>query len=167
MNTNRQGMMLIETVAALSAGSILMIAAIGVIHQSMAWSRRAQVRNELQSSLERLARQWRIDTHGSERLELLSADHVQLVGRTGERTQYRWQSPNLIREQYAASSPEANPIHREQFDLSDDCKPGFEQIDAPKRGRLVIVRPGPVADEDRIELEISGVIDRWSFGGSE
>lgn len=172
--SDRMGSALIEVLLAMSSGSVVFLLSIGLIHQSMHWSKRVQDRSGTLSQQQRLSLQWRQDVHASHRIEQESAEAVALVDPQGQRMEYRAEPGWVHRTVYAvAADPAAEGIgaheHYDRFRIGDEFRIRFEQLDAPKRVAVVIEQ---FSDEEQKlvrKLAIESVLNRWAMpeGGGE
>lgn len=168
MTRVRRGSLLIEMITSMTSGSVILLLAIGLIHQSMHWSTRTQARTDQYRTLEHIARQWRRDAHSSSSITLVSDDEIVFHRALGPNVIYRISGSRVIRMESASDANDQGPFHRDEYTLSDQNEINIEQLNAPKRARLQVRRAAPGGDFYRLELNVDGVIDRWSSlgGGS-
>lgn len=172
--SDRMGSALIEVLLAMSSGSVVFLLSIGLIHQSMHWSKRVQERSGTLSQQQRLSLQWRQDVHASERIEQESAEAVALVDAQGQRIEYRAEQGWVHRTVYAAAAePTAECVgareHYDRFRIGDEFRIRFEQLDAPKRVAVVIEQFSDEEQKRVRRLAIESVLNRWAMpeGGGE
>jgi type II secretory pathway component PulJ len=160
----RSGVTLIETMIAVSTSSMLLLLAIGVLHQAMRLSSKAKNRTEFHQSDMRLSTQFREDVHRATKTELTDDGSLILTFVESESIAYRMESgvrPSLVRE--LKRSGEVNK-RQEFFRLLDSAKCGFKISDTPHCVTLDISTEIPGGDQlQRVELRVSATVNRWSL----
>lgn len=160
----RSGITLIETMIAVSTSSMLLLLAIGVLHQAMRLSTKAKNRTEFNQSNMRLSTQFREDVHRATKTELNDDGSLILTFAEPESIAYRMEKgvrPSLVRE--LKPSDEVNK-RQEFFRLLDNAKCEFKITDAPHRVTLDISTEIPGEDQlQRVELRVSATANRWSL----
>lgn len=158
---NRKGFSLLETMVAVSASFILILMAIGLIHQSFRLSSIAKSRNESLAVQTRLARQFRDDVHQSTEAEIDPEGSLHLKTEPNGLITYRFETtPNcaVIR---VSDSSQAVKERREIFFLGATCVVQFEQSTEPER---ILLSIDSFAPEDptirRTETRITASVDR-------
>jgi len=165
MKSARRGTLLLETVTALGAGSVVLLLSVGLIHHSMHWSRQLQSRSNMQRTLEQLARQWRIDSHAAQRAESTSEQQFVFRGAAGLEITYRTQGSEVTRMESRADTSPGGIARKERYALDKSCSVHFEQLDAPKRSALEVRRAMVERDQWKIELRVESLVGRWIVDG--
>jgi hypothetical protein len=165
MKSARRGSTLLEAVTSIAAGSTILLLSIGLIHQSMHWSKQLQSRNGMQRTMQQLARQWRNDSHEALGSETTSEEELVFLGADGSQIIYRTQGPEVTRTETQADTVPGSIARKERFVLADACSVHFEQIGAPKRATFEIRRVMEGRDEPRIELRVESLVGRWGHEG--
>jgi type II secretory pathway component PulJ len=174
LRSDRMGSALIEVLLAMSSGSVVLLLSIGLIHQSMHWSKRVRDRGETLSQQQRLSLLWRQDVHASQRIEQGTAEAVQFVDPQGQRIEYRAEQGWVDRTVYAAAAEPAVGVagareHYDRFRIGDGFHIRFEQLDAPKRVAVVFEQFSDEEQKRVRKLAIESVLNRWAMpeGGGE
>lgn len=167
----RSGMTLIETLTGITAGSIVMLTAISLIHQSMSASDRVQRSTDRVSEIQRLAAAWREDADASRTFhaEPTVATFVTVRGATVE---YRAQADGIVRtETVPSDSQESNPApsraRQETFRIAERTEIAFRSASQPDRAVLVLVPKTPAMENAAGALSVEAVVhgNTWSRGG--
>ena len=159
----RNGITLVETIIAVSTSSMLLLLAIGVLHQAMRLSSKAKSRTEFHQSNMRLSAQFREDVHRATNTQLGADGSLTLMFTESETITYRLESgvrPSLVRE--LKQSHDANK-RQDFFRLLDNAKCEFKIKDSPYRVTLDINTEIPGEDQlQRVELRVVATANRWS-----
>jgi hypothetical protein len=161
----RAGSMLIETLMGFAAGSMVMLTAIGLIHQSMHWSKRVHARSEHTSQIDRLAAIWRADAHAASGFTV--DDSVgQFLQRDGARIQYRIDGNSVVRTEYeasvAATENASSPVqNQESFRLNDRTEITFQSLTEPSRAMITLQPKTPTFENGTGSVAVASVIGRW------
>lgn len=132
----RHAFTLVELIIALSASSVLMVLAIGLVHRSMSASSLAKGRADDQQTLVRLSNQFRKDVHASSAAELSDSNQLRLQRPQGHSIDYAIDGSRCQREE----SLENGRRHRETYRLNQDSQLAFSQLSDPERVTLVVTR---------------------------
>lgn len=167
----RNGTTLIETLTGIAAGSMVMLTAVSLIHQSMSASDRVQRSTDRVSEIQRLAAAWREDADASRTFhaEPTLATFVTVRGATVE---YRAQADSIVRTETApADSKESNPalsrVRQETFRIAERTEVAFRTASQPDRAVLALVPKTPAMEAASGALSVEAVIygNTWSRGG--
>ncbi|QDV67841.1 hypothetical protein Poly24_15450 [Rosistilla carotiformis] len=127
------GFTLVELVVAMSFGSVLMLLAIGIVHQSLTFSQLGQARADQDRALVRLDRQFRQDVHRSEGFEQSDPQTLQLTI-DDSRVVYTF-GTHTIQRQTEVNDKQQD---RELFELNDRSQIELLTLDAPQRLGIVV-----------------------------
>lgn len=138
-----RGSMLIETLLAVAAGSLVMLAAIQVIHASMNWSKRIGKQNSHVTEVERLAQSWRDDARQQRTFTLLDGPVARFELGDGSIAEYQVERTHVIRTLSVAptssQAAELKPVlHREVYRFPDLTAIEFQKESSPERAVLSI-----------------------------
>ena len=167
----RRGTTLVETLTGITAGSIVMLTAISLIHQSMNASDRVQRSTDRFSEIQRLAAAWREDADASRSFhaEPAVATFVTVRGVTVE---YRAQAEGIVRTETASSdSQESNPstsgVKQETFRIAERTEVVFRSASQPDRAVLALYPKTPAMESASGALSVEAVVhgNVWSRGG--
>ncbi|WP_417734396.1 PulJ/GspJ family protein [Rosistilla oblonga] len=148
------GFTLVELVVAMSFGSVVMLLAIGIVHQSLTFSQLGQARADQDRALVRLDRQFRQDVHRSEGFELPDPQTLELAI-DDTRVVYTFDN-NKIQRQTTADSKRQD---RELFLLNDRSQIELLTLDAPQRlGIVVRSDPGLQGVPPRTDRQIIAAV---------
>ena len=162
---NRAGSMLIEMLMGFAAGSMVLLTAIGLIHQSMHWSKRVHARSDHASHVERLAANWRADAHAASGFTMDDSVGQFLQG-DGTRIQYRIDGNSVIRTQYEASvstteNASSAVQNQETFRLNDRTEITFQSLTEPSRAVITLQPKTPALENGTGTVAVASVIGRW------
>ena len=129
----RRAFTLVELVVVMSAGSVVMMLAIGSVHQAMALSAESRQRADHQRVAVRLASEFRQDVHravnASESLQrvLLTMSDQSIV-------KYESKGNRVVRSVTRAEVT----TYQDIFELRESCQSSLETIENPERVVLVV-----------------------------
>ena len=160
----RRGFSLVEMLACISVGSVLLVLSMKVIHRTMRIESRARETAAVQHHATRLARQFRRDVHQAESMQIgrqePEQNALELTLSGGLPTVYLAEPGHVVRTQQLPDGT----THRDCFSLPDDCSVHLAQLDSPARAVLTIDRDTRlVGVAPRIELHIEAVIGKLSI----
>jgi type II secretory pathway component PulJ len=155
----RRGSTLIELIMSLGAGSMVMLLAIKVVHQSFVASSINKENTEYGQTLNRLARQYRSDMRSS--LQVSWSDEKHLTLEMPEETlhTYRFEEGYIQRETTKAGVI----LQNERFRLSENS---IAHMQCDNQGQscslFVAKRIGDEKEAKRIELHVVAKPGRWT-----
>lgn len=153
----RRAFTLIELSVSMTAGSALLIMAIGLLHQSMSLASTARERSDHQRTLNRLAQEFRRDVHRAAQCTTTSTDRMQLRMPDASEITYVVSDNRVTRRQ----PRDGGPDRRESFEFGSSATATFESLTEPNRAVLVVVdRPHPSIDRTRIDRKVAAVVGR-------
>jgi len=153
----RDAFTLVELSVSMTAGSTLIILAIGLVQQSMSLASLGRQRSGHQRTLNRLAGEFRHDVHRAERCTVESPQRMQLVLPGDTLVTYEVREHRLSRQEPLADGRS----RREAFVLDAHSTVTFESIDQPTRAVLSILRnSNPPAGQPRVDRKIAAVVGR-------
>lgn len=156
----RKAFTLVELTVTMSTGSAMMILAIGMLHQSMSLATTARQRAEHQQALDRLAREFRRDTHRAARCTVGPEDAIELVMTDDSVVSYRAQDNHITRQQPMANGHS----RREVFTLNDQSSATFESLANPSRAVLTVMHLSPGGSiKSRFDCRVAAVIGRLTI----
>lgn len=141
----RSGFTLTELLITMTAGSILMILAVGMVHQSMHLTSATRREADEHRSVSRLASQFRQDVRMADQVLIESASSVRLtIPQHGEVT-YVAETAACVRTRSVASTTSAadGRVSRETYRLQPGGQVSFEMLEQPRRAALVVSRGDP------------------------
>lgn len=162
----RAGLTLVEVVVTMSAGTVLLMLAAGLLHSLLRLDRGARALVADDARLDRLARIFRDDAHAATAFEQGGADRLALALPGGESVEYRVAEAAVVRTLKAG---DAAP-REERFKLPAK---GTARLEVSREGpttvlRLVVSRgPGRVASSGLRAEAVLGRDRRFSGGGDE
>jgi hypothetical protein len=152
----RYAFTLIELSVTITAGSALMILAIGLLHQSMNLASIASDRADHQRTLERLAREFRSDVHHAVNCTVTANDDALLVLPDEMIVTYVVQTDRVTRKQRLGDKL----VRQEVFPFGVPANATFESLESPRRAVLTVAGVSPVGDRTRVDRKVSAVIGR-------
>lgn len=147
---------LVELSITMTAGSALMILAVGLLHQSMALAARARDRADHQRTLDRLGREFRGDVHRADNCTVTANDNALLVMPDDSTVSYVAQSDRVIRRQRRGDKLAGQDV----FPLGTAATATFESLESPKRVALTVSSVSSPSDVIRVDRRISAVVGR-------
>jgi type II secretory pathway component PulJ len=154
----RTGSTLIELMMTVSAGTVLMLLAVTMIHQAMNWSELMETRNRDQQSLQRLAEAWRNDCRDGVAIENRTEDVFAIRLSDERRIEYEVRPGLVLRRDIWESSQKTKITGAEQYPFHSRSRFRIEQIDAPKRARLVWTQLPTTGEDSEIVCVVDGVL---------
>lgn len=142
MNRRNKGSMLIELITIVSATSAMLIVTIGLIHQSLRWSKEFQHRNTVLRTNSSLARSFRHDTHLSTSVTVQDMS-VRMTTPTST-IRYQWSDGELSRIIEGTDSNGSKEQPSETFRYGSDYSANFLWDEPLKTCSLLITKTGPV-----------------------
>ncbi len=154
---DRQAFTLTELLITMSAGSTLMMLAVGLVHQSMHLTTAARGRADEHRAISKLANQFRQDVHWADEVVVESAETVRLSIRSVGEVTYDCQASECVRlaPGEPATGDQAARPHRERFLLKTGGAVLFEMLEQPSRAVLTVFR-GEVSGKQAILNVSSG-----------
>lgn len=152
--TRRHGFTLSELVVAMSAGSALMIVAVGLLHQSLSLSSVARQRNDYLRTSRQLARQFRTDVHLATEATVSQQGSLELKNSDQSVVSFQADSNRVIRVQ----SQKDGPARRWEYILLSNATATFSLRDDPNRAVATITRSPIVGQEEIVDRTIEAVI---------
>lgn len=153
----RSGFTLIELTITMSAGTVMMILAIGMLHQSMTLASRAHQQMQHLRALDRLAREFRRDAHRAQGCTVGPEGVIHFSLPDQGVVTYRAAGRQITRQQPLADGRS----RRESFVLTDQSSTTFESLSEPFRAVATVVhRPPGAVTTPRVDRKVSAVIGR-------
>lgn len=150
----RKGTMLMELVMTFSAGSALVLIAVGTVHQTMRMSSTARDRSNTDRSLARLATQFRKDVQLATSMKIESPETLELSLASSATVFYFAKSDRMIRESRRNISNRSETEH-EDFRLAPNTRATFESESDSKFAALKVFQDSIVKDvSPRIDLHV-------------
>jgi hypothetical protein len=158
--STRRAATLVEMVMTMSAGTSLILLAIGLMHQTLTLSRQASGRADAQRSLARLAMLFRDDVHRARAVAVENDDQLNLELADEGRVLYRFVDHRLTREYQRASGK----VEHERFAFDAGHSATFQSLREPTRAGLIIRHdPGLYKVPAKTELHVEAVLNRWQW----
>ena len=158
----RRAFTLVEMVASISVGSVLLVLAIGTVHRTMRIESTLRKNALAQRTAARLSRQFRHDIHLAESVSLdrQQADEpvlqIELPGQSP--VSYRVEHAIVHREQRRSDAL----VHRERFSFPENFVVNFQELPTPQRVMLTVEREtGLIGVSPRPEVHVEAVIGRF------
>jgi len=156
--SKHKGSTLIEVMLSTMAGSLIMILAIKLVHQSFQLSSQTTARTNHSHSLNRLARQFRNDIHRASSIQVVSDVEMSAESSNGTRTIYQFVDGRVEREQ----TDNDNVVSHEQYPLIADTKVRFSKQANPERGLMLVEHQSGLTNSvARLNVNVSAVAGRW------
>ena len=153
----RKAFTLVELSVSMAAGGALMILAIGMLHQSMSLASTARGRSDQQQTLNRLAREFRVDVHRAAQCIVVSPASMRLVMSDDSQIRYEVNGSRIRRIQQL----DGDLVRRESFDCGAGSSATLESQTEPARALLTVVRtPHPNSDQTRVDRQVAAVVGR-------
>ena len=153
----RNAFTLIELTITMSAGSALMIMAIGLLHQSMSLASLARKRADHQRSVSRLSNQFRQDVHRASVFTILSSDSIELTLPDETKITYATNERGVLRTHPLGDTATG----REAFELIDGSGVRFESLRNPDRAVLTMNHQPIGESAPRVDRQIAAVVGRF------
>lgn len=159
---NQRGFTLVEMLVSISAGSVLLVLATGVVHRTMRVESVVRENAAAERAALRLSRQFRHDIHQAKSVSLdgRQADQpvLQIVLSGQAPVSYRVEHTGVLREQPHNDTQ----IYREHFSFPDNYTVKFNELPSPRRVALTLERDtGLVGVPPRVELHVEAVISQF------
>lgn len=157
----RRGTSLAELIVSMGAGSMLLLLAIGIVHQCFYSSSESRERSEHSNCIMRFAQQFRLDSHAMSHVveydtNSITFDHDGEAGR--ETVRYVAKDNVLTREGSAFDSP----VHHEMFRFARGSKIQFGFDDESDQVKFVLLVASAVGSADeKVELEVVSRVGAW------
>ena len=150
---------LTELVIVMSAGSAVMMLAVGLIHQAMSLASTANQRGDHQRTLDRVAQQFRQDVHLADQCDAPAAGQIQLTMSDGSTVSYRVSDAGVTRQQ----TKEDDALRHEDFEFPEGVSIVLETQDEPARGVMTIATHSisPRVAE-RVDRHVVAVVGRMT-----
>jgi prepilin-type N-terminal cleavage/methylation domain-containing protein len=137
---SRHGFTLVELLVTMTAGSMLLLLAIEVLHRSMTSASHLEDIGRSQSSWARLGNQLRHDVHGASRAELVGASALQLHYKSGAQIEYLIDGTQVRR---VATDESTDKQANERYRFNSQQIVSFQQWDEPPRVEVKLDRQVP------------------------
>jgi hypothetical protein len=148
---------LVELSVAMTAGSTVMILAIGLLHQSMTLGSIARARADSHRTLNRLAHEFRGHVHQAKRCIAEPEQDIRIVMPDDSQVVYQVDGNRIDRRQQLNDGP----IRRESFLLDEGTTATFEISQQPTRAILTVIRqPSRAIDVVRVDRKVAAVVGR-------
>lgn len=163
----RRASSLVELMMSMTAGSSLMLVAIGLVHQTMTVSRQTTEQTDHDRSLARLAMQFRFDAHRASEATAESENELSLTWSDETKVTYQFADRHITRRHQRASGEE----EQERFALRGQATTTFEALSDPDRVELIIRRDAGLQNvPPRTQLHVTAALHkllRAEQGGEE
>lgn len=163
----RRASSLVELMMCMTAGSSLMLVAIGMVHQTMTVSRQTTEQTDHDRSLARLAMQFRFDAHRASGASAKSENELSLTCSDGTVVTYQFADRHITRRHQRASGED----EQEGFALGGQATATFQALSDPDRVELIIRRDAGLQHvPPRTELHVTAALHkllRAEQGGEE
>lgn len=156
------GFTLIETLVAISFGSSIMLAAIGLVHTALKLQAQSQTQIELAHSQARFIEQFRCDSHAASGLDLASPQALTLLLPNEQQIAYLVDANTLTRHAIDGGDVE----HVEQVRLTPGHTARFEQAESGSCVVLEITEPGTHQSQEAPRLMRQVVVAVGSLSGA-
>ncbi|MFK8113267.1 MAG: type II secretion system protein J [Rubripirellula sp.] len=157
--TSRSAFTLVELLVTMTAGSAMMILAIGMVHQAMSINSMSRQQADQARARSRLGTDFRQDVHLAKNSIVESDQRVTLVRVDETRVTYIADGNQVTREQVLSE----DQTRREGYSFSDESTVMFKSLGSPNRTVLTILRTIPVSSkhsETRIDCQVAPVVGR-------
>ena len=151
---SRHAYSLVELSVCMSAGTALLILAIGMLHQSMTLASASRHRSTEVRIQNRLARQFRLDVHQATQCVVESEARLRLAMPGENEVVYVIDGSNISREQPL----DDGSTRRNEFDCGADVIASFASLSQPSRAVLTVARQ--VQQDRRIDRQVAAVVGR-------
>ena len=153
----RRASTLVELMVCLSAGSTLMLVAIGLVHQTLKISREVSQHADHDRSLARLATLFRRDAHHATGASIESETELRMTRANDSEVIYRFADQRITREYKLASGE----VENEGFAVDQEISATFESSSDPNQAALLVRRDTGLHDaRPRIELHVVAVLSK-------
>ena len=153
---------LIEMLASISMGSVLMALALGMVHRTMRDESTARTNAQIERTAARLSRQFRNDVDQAQRVlfdnQQPDAPLFRLVLADQHPILYQIEKSGVLREQQQGDKR----THRDFFSFSDDHALRFAELAEPPRAVLTLERDTKlVGISPQVKLHVEAVIGQF------
>ncbi len=153
----RNGSTLVELVLSMSAGSAVMLLAIGLVHQTMTLTEKSRHRADNHRNLDQLAQIFRRDVHMALEIDVTSDDKLLIKNPDGSHVTYSSQNHSVVRQRKYVSLGNEN----ERFILGDVSTASFQRISNPERISLTVSsETGLDGFPSRADLHVESIVGR-------
>ena len=162
MNRQRRAFTLVEVMAVIFAGSVIMVLAMKMVHRTMHIASQANANAIIERDATRLSRQFRYDIHRAESFSV-NTDQAQitrlrLVLPDEHTISYRVESSQILRQQ----GRDDDSCHREEYSFPDNFAIQITELTDPQRVVLSIQSDtGLVHIAPRSTLHVEAVVGRF------
>ena len=157
MGRTRTAFTLIEMLVVMTVGMTVMMLAVGMISKSMQIASDNQSRMDQSLVTDRLAREFRRDTHQSTSFELDAG--IRFSRPDGSVVEYTASNSDVVRRHIVDDAT----IAQESFDLGDDRVAVFESSQTDRVALTIQVSASTV----RIDRRVEAVVGRWTILDSD
>jgi len=154
----RNGSTLVELVLSMSAGSAVMLLAIGLVHQTMTMTEKSRRRADNHRALDQLAQNFRRDVRMATEFEVTSEEDLLIKNPDGSSVSYTSLNHSVVRQRkYVSLGNEY-----ERFILGDVSTASFQRMSSPERISLIVSSETELKGiPRRVELNIESIVGRW------
>ena len=153
----RKGSTLVELVLSMSAGSAVMLLAIGLVHQTMTLTERSRHRADNHRTLDQLAQHFRRDVRMALEIDATSEEDLLITNPDGSSVSYTSLNHSVVRQRKHASTGNEN----ERFILGDVSTASFQRISNPERISLTVSsETGHDGFPSRVDLQVESIVGR-------
>ena len=154
----RNGSTLVELVLSMSAGSAVMLLAIGLVHQTMTLTEKSRQRADNHRALDQLAQNFRRDVHMATEFGVISDDKLLIKNPDGSHVTYSSQNHSVVRQRKYVSLGNEN----DRFNLGVGSTASFQRTSNPERISLTVSsETGLDGFPSRVDLNIESIVGRW------
>ena len=155
--SKREAFTLVELTVTMSAGSAMMILAIGLLHQSMSLATVARQRADHQRASDRLAGEFRRDVHRAVRCTVDAQDAIKLIMPDDNVVTYKTEVNHVTRQQ----ALDDGRARREVYEFNDSSTAKFESLQQPSRAVLTVIhRSAGGRVKPRVDRKVAAVLGR-------
>ncbi len=154
----RRGSTLVELMLSMSAGSVVMLLAISLVHQTMSVTEISKHRAEHNRTLDQLAQSFRSDVHLAAAAVGADANSLTLKYSDDSVTTYVVKDHAIHRQK--TTGPHGNEFER--FKMGETSTASFQIIPSPDRVLLLVRSETGVKDRPtKPDLVVESVVGRW------
>ncbi len=166
----RLGSTLIELVLSMSAGSVVMLLAISLVHQTMTLSERSRHRSDDNRVLDQLAQRFRSDVHLALNVDTdaNASNALTIKVSDGSTVTYVAKNCSVVRERKNALSGN----EQERFVLADAGVAIFQKLSNPTRASIIVSHETGLQGTGlqrierngvlpRVDLSVQAIVGRW------
>lgn len=157
----RKGTSLAELIVSMGAGSMLLLLAIGIVHQCFHSSSESRERSEHSNCVMRFSERFRLDSHAMSKVVAHDTSSI-TFGHDGdagtETVRYVAKDNVLTREGTASDSP----VHHEMFRFARGSKIQFGFDAESDQVKFVLLVGSAIGSaDDKVELEVVSRVGAW------